>query len=241
MNSADPIDVNADLGEGFPHDEALLDLVASAAVSCGAHAGDRDSIRRTLRAARVRNVVVGAHPGYPDREGFGRRDRDMAAADVESLIRDQYADLRRIADEEGVTIRFLKPHGALYNQAQRRDATARGMVAAALALGLPLLGQPGTPLESAARAAGIVFIPEGFPDRRYRPDGSLAPRTDPDAVLPPEGLPANVRTLLAPRRVRTLCLHGDHPEALANARRLRAILDGLAIPVRPFFPIAPES
>ncbi|OJW24700.1 MAG: hypothetical protein BGO49_06590 [Planctomycetales bacterium 71-10] len=241
MNASDPIDVNADLGEGFPNDTALLDLVTSAAVSCGAHAGDPDSIRRTLDAARARGVVVGAHPGYPDREGFGRRDRDMTASEVESLIRSQVASLQDLADSAGVAIRFLKPHGALYNQAQRRDETARGVVAAAVALGLPLLGQPGTPLESLARAAGLAFIPEGFPDRRYRPDGSLAPRTDPDAVLAPDELPANVRGLLVPRRVRTLCLHGDHPDALANARRLRAILDDLAIPVRPFSPIATES
>lgn len=241
MNASDPIDVNADLGEGFPDDEALLHLVTSAAVSCGAHAGDAESIRRTLEAARARGVDVGAHPGYPDREGFGRRDRDMTAPEVESLIRDQVAFLQGLAVWAGVAIRFLKPHGALYNQAQRRDETARGVVAAAAALDLPLLGQPGTRLEALARTAGLAFIPEGFPDRRYRPDGSLVPRTDPDAVLPPAELPANVRALLAPRRVRTLCLHGDHPDALANARRLRAILDDLAIPVRPFSPIVTES
>ncbi|WP_337177051.1 LamB/YcsF family protein [Paludisphaera sp.] len=241
MTVPHPIDVNADLGEGAPHDEALLDLVTSASISCGAHAGDPETIRRALGAARARGVVVGAHPGYPDREGFGRRDRDMTAAEVESMIRDQCADLRRLADEEGVAIRFLKPHGALYNQAQRRDETARGVIAAAVALGLPLLGQPGTPLESAARAAGVAFIAEGFPDRLYRLDGSLAPRDDPDAVLAAEDLPANVRALLAQRRVDTLCIHGDHPEALANARRLRAILDALAIPVRAFSPIATES
>ncbi len=241
MNAFDPIDVNADLGEGFPDDALLLDLVTSAAVSCGAHAGDPDSIRRTLQAARDRGVVVGAHPGYPDREGFGRRDRDMAATAVEALIRSQCDDLRRLADRADVAIRFLKPHGALYNQAQRRDETARGVVAAALALRLPLLGQPGTSLEALARAAGLDFIAEGFPDRRYRPDGSLAPRTDPDAVLTAEELPANITGLLAPRRVRTLCLHGDHPDALANARRLRTILDRLAIPVGPILLTATES
>ncbi len=234
MNDFEPVDLNADLGEGFPHDAALLALVTSAAVSCGAHAGDADSIRRTLRAARARGVVVGAHPGYPDREGFGRRDRDLTAAQAERLIRDQCADLRRLADHEGVTIRFLKPHGALYNQAQRVEETARGVIAAALALGLPLLGRPGTLLETLARSSGVAFVPEDFPDRRHRPDGGLVPRSEPAAVLSADELPANVRALLAPRRVRTLCLHGDHPDALANARRLRAILDELAVPVGPF-------
>jgi UPF0271 protein len=241
MNDFDPIDVIADLGEGFPNDEALLDLVTSAAISCGAHAGDPDTIRRVLRAARDRNVVVGAHPSYPDREGFGRRDRDMTAGEVGALIREQYAALHRLAVEEGVTIRFLKPHGALYNQAQRQDEPARGVVVAAMALRLPLLGQPGTFLEATARAAGLTFIPEGFPGRRYRSDGSLAPRTEPDALLSPEKLTDNVRALLSPRRVRTLCLHGDHPDVLAKALRLRAILAELAIPIRPFLSLPTES
>ncbi|MDG3004419.1 5-oxoprolinase subunit PxpA [Paludisphaera mucosa] len=238
-SNAEPrsIDVNADLGEGFPHDAALLERVTSASISCGAHAGDPESIRCTLREALARGVVVGAHPGYPDREGFGRRDRDLDAQMVERLICDQVADLRRLADEAGVEIRFLKPHGALYNQAQSREATARGVVAAAVALGLPLLGQPGTLPETLARSAGVVYIPEGFPDRRYRADGSLTPRAEPGAVLEsPDELAANVRRLAAGGLVQTLCIHGDEAEALANASRLRAILDDLGIAVRPFVP-----
>ncbi|WP_165070599.1 5-oxoprolinase subunit PxpA [Paludisphaera rhizosphaerae] len=235
MNLSDSIDVNADLGEGFPNDEALLERVSSASLSCGAHAGDPAAIRRTLAAARTRGVVVGAHPGYPDREGFGRRDMDLDAETVNLLVANQALFLKELADAEGVPIRFLKPHGALYNQAQRGEATARGVVAAAVSLGLPLLGQPGTRLESLAKAAGVEYIPEGFPDRRYLPDGSLTPRTQPDAVIhDPDELAANVRALLEGGRVRTLCLHGDHPDAVAHADRLRAILDGLGIAVRPF-------
>ncbi len=235
MSFSEHLDVNADLGEGFPHDEALLDRASSASVCCGAHAGDPATIRRTLAAALHRGVVVGAHPGYADREGFGRRDRDLDAADVERLIRDQVADLRWIADEMGVAIRFLKPHGALYNQAQRGGEAGRGVVAAAIDLGLPLLGLPGTPLESLARAAGLEFVAEGFPDRRYRDDGSLTPRGEPGAVLhDPDELAANVRALATGGRVRTLCLHGDEPEAVANADRLLAVLAGLGIAVRPF-------
>ncbi|WP_165246477.1 5-oxoprolinase subunit PxpA [Paludisphaera soli] len=235
MNAFESLDVNADLGEGFPNDETLLDRVSSASVGCAAHAGDPATIRRTLAAARTRGVVVGAHPGYADREGFGRRERDLGAADVERLIRDQVAELRRIADEVGVAIRFLKPHGALYNQAQRGGETARGVVAAALALGLPLLGLPGTPLESLARIGGVEFLAEGFPDRRYRGDGSLTPRGEPGAVLhDPDELAANVRALATGGRVRTLCLHGDEAEAVANADRLRAILAGLGIAVQSF-------
>ncbi|AMV40102.1 5-oxoprolinase subunit PxpA [Planctomyces sp. SH-PL62] len=235
MNSSESLDVNADLGEGSPNDESLLDRVASASVCCGAHAGDPDTIRRTLAAALARGVVVGAHPGYPDREGFGRRERDLDAAEVDRLIRGQVADLRRLADEVGVAVRFLKPHGALYNQAQRGGESARGVVAAAVGLGLPLLGRPATPLESLARGAGLDFIAEGFPDRRYRPDGSLAPRDEPGAVLhDPAELAANVRALVAGGVVRTLCVHGDEPAAVANADRVRGILAGLGIAVRPF-------
>jgi UPF0271 protein len=235
MNTFDLLDVNADLGEGFSHDEALLDRVSSASICCGAHAGDPATIRRTLTAACERGVVVGAHPGHPDREGFGRRDRDLDAAGVERLIRDQVADLRRLADEVGVSIRFLKPHGSLYNQAQSGGAVGRGVVAAALALGLPLLGLPGSPLESLAGTEGLEFIAEGFPDRRYRGDGSLTPRGEPGAVLhDPDELVANVRTLATGGRVRTLCLHGDEPGAVANADRLLAILVALGIDVRPF-------
>ena len=234
MSRSESIDVNADLGEGFPNDAALLRLVASASVSCGAHAGDPDAVLRTLVEARDRGVVVGAHPGYDDREGFGRRDRELNAGEVERLILGQVGDLRRLADEAGVPIRFLKPHGALYNQAQRRPETARGVVASAVALGLPLLGQPGTLLESLAGEAAVSFVPEGFPDRRYLADGSLAPRSRTDAVLhDPDEVAANVRALLDAGRVRTLCIHGDHHDAVAQATRLREILDGLGIAVRP--------
>jgi len=235
MSRCESVDVNADLGEGFPNDLMLLERVASASVNCGAHAGDPASIRRTLAAARDRGVVVGAHPGHPDREGFGRRERDLSAAEVERLVVGQVGDLRRIADDLGVAIRFLKPHGALYNQAQRGGEAARGVVAAAVALGLPLLGQPATPLERSARAAGLAYIPEGFPDRRYRTDGSLTPRSEPGAVLhDPEELAENVRALASGGRVRTLCLHGDEPDAVANADRLLALLRELGVAVRPF-------
>ena len=177
------IDLNADLGEGCGNDRALLERISSASICCGAHAGDPATIRETLRAARDRGVAVGAHPGYPDREGFGRRERSVTAAEVENLILEQVARLRTLAGEEGLTIRFLKPHGALYNQAQRDGEVARGVLAAASRLGLPLLGQPGSLLESRARGHGVRFIAEGFPDRRYRDDGSLVPRGEPGAVL----------------------------------------------------------
>jgi UPF0271 protein len=229
------IDLNADLGEGCPNDRALLRRVTSASVCCGAHAGDPGSIRETLRAASELGVVVGAHPGYPDREGFGRRERTVEADEVEQVILDQVATLRLLADECGVPVRFLKPHGALYNQAQRQDEVARGVAAAASSLELPLLGQPGTILEALARERGIRFVAEGFPDRRYRDDGSLVPRSEPGAVISDLGeIEAQVVRLVAEGRVATLCIHGDEPGAVANADRVRLMLDRNRIEARSF-------
>jgi 5-oxoprolinase (ATP-hydrolysing) subunit A len=229
------IDLNADLGEGFPNDRALLERVSSASISCGAHAGSPEIIRQTLLDARDCGVVVGAHPGYPDREHFGRLDRAISAEAVRGLILDQVASLVAIASDAGVSVRFLKPHGALYNQAQRQDEIARGVVAAAFALGLPLLGQPGTILERMASEHGLCYVAEGFPDRRYRDDGSLVPRNEPGAVLhDPDEMENNLLRLAAEGRVVTLCIHGDDSRAVANAQIVRRILEGHRITIRPF-------
>ncbi len=225
------IDLNADLGEGFPWDAALLDRVSSASLSCGAHAGDPDSIRQTLRMAKARGVVVGAHPGYADRKFFGRREQFLPPQEIETLIRSQVADLAKLAVAEGVSIRFLKPHGALYNQAQREEAVAKAVLAAALGLGLPLIGQPGTILADRAQRAGVTYLPEGFADRRYRPDGRLVPRTEPNAFLT-DLLEIEAQILrLVKEGVVTLCLHGDDTNAVAFADRIRSIFEAKAIQV----------
>lgn len=230
------IDLNADLGEGFPNDGILLDgLVTSASVACGAHAGDPEVIRRTLSRARDRGVAVGAHPGYPDREHFGRRGRAMSSDAIRALILDQVVLLNGLAVESGVAIRFLKPHGALYNQAQTEAEVARGVVAATEELGLPLLGQPGTLLERLAAGRGLRYIAEGFPDRRYRDDGSLVPRSQPDAILHDAAeMEEHLARLIAGGHVATLCIHGDDPRAVDNARLVRRILEGRGIAVRSF-------
>jgi len=219
------IDLNADLGEGFLNDARLLDLVTSASVACGAHAGDRTTILDTIAAARERRVAVGAHPGFPDREGFGRRERTASTVEVERLVSEQVESLASLADETGTVLVFLKPHGALYNQAQRDVKIARGVAAAARAFGLPVLGQPGGVLETAAAAIGLRFVAEGFPDRRYEPDGRLTPRGSPGAVLddPAEVQAQAVR--LVGLRLSTLCIHGDDPRAVDNALVVRAALE----------------
>jgi UPF0271 protein len=230
------IDLNADLGEGCPNDRVLLDgLVTSASISCGAHAGDRAAIRATLGHAREKGVAVGAHPGYADREHFGRRERTMTCDAVTAMILEQAKFLIELATEMGVVIQFLKPHGALYNQAQREDPIAHGVVDAAGALGLPLLGQPGTLLERLASGSGVRYIAEGFPDRRYRDDGSLVPRTEPDAILhDPVEMETHLLRLIARGRVATLCIHGDDARAVDNARLVRGILQGQGVAVRSF-------
>jgi UPF0271 protein len=230
------IDLSADVGEGCPNDAMLLqDLVTSASVSCGAHAGDPEEIRQTLGHARDRCVTVGAHPGYPDREHFGRREQSMSADAVTTMILDQVAFLVELASELGVSIRFLKPHGALYNQAQRQNEIARGVVDAAFELGLPLLGQPGTVLEGWAFGRGVRYVAEGFPDRRYRDDGSLVPRSEPNAILHDLAeMAEQVAHLIARGRVATLCIHGDDPRAIDNAWLVRQALDAMGIAVRSF-------
>jgi 5-oxoprolinase (ATP-hydrolysing) subunit A len=230
------IDLNADLGEGFPNDEALLDLVTSASICCNGHAGSPEIIRRTLNQAAVRGVVVGAHPGYRDREGFGRREQEMTWKQIRALIHYQLEVIDKMAAAAGVSVRFLKPHGALYNQAQRQPEIALGVITSVWTkFPRPLIGQPGTLLERMAVSRSIPYVPEGFPDRRYRDDGSLVPRSEPDAILhDPTEIEAQVLRLVNERRVATLCIHGDDPRAVANAERVRRVLSEHAISIRSF-------
>ncbi|HEX8203108.1 MAG TPA: 5-oxoprolinase subunit PxpA, partial [Isosphaeraceae bacterium] len=193
------------------------------------------TIRRTLRLARVRGVAIGAHPGFADREGFGRRERAIGADEARRLVLDQWGDLAALAGAEGVPVRFLKPHGALYNQAQRDEAIASGVIAAAAARGCPVLGQPGSVLEARARAVGVPFVAEGFADRRYRADGRLVPRAEPDAILDdPDEIRTQVLRLAEQGTVATICLHGDDPRSVALADLVRSALGGAGVRIRGF-------
>jgi UPF0271 protein len=229
------IDLNADLGEGCGHDVALLGLVTSAAVSCGAHAGQPEEIERTLALAMARGVTIGAHPGHPDREGFGRRPREIDSGEARTLVLEQVEDLAALAFRVGTSLRFLKPHGALYNQAQDDQGVAAGIVSAAKELDLPILGLPGGAVERQACATGVRFIAEGFVDRRYRPGGRLVPRSEPGAVhSDPALITLQLLELVEAGRVHTLCIHGDDPGSIALARRARETLAGHDIEVRSF-------
>lgn len=234
------IDLNADLGEGMPWDADLLGLVTSANVSCGAHAGTPVEIAATLAEAKRRGVVVGAHPSWPDRGGFGRVERSATAEEVETLVLEQVAALSALADPLGVAIRYIKPHGALYNQAMRLDPgsilIADGLCLAAAQLDLPLMGQPDSRCHQISLTQRRPFLCEGFPDRAYRPDGRLVPRSEPGALI--EGVEAVVEQAfrLAVRGFDSLCLHGDSPEAVARAEAIRSAFNRAGIAVRSFLP-----
>jgi len=227
------LDLNCDLGEGCPCDAELMPLITSANVACGFHAGDAVTARRTLRLAAAHGVRVGAHPGYADRENFGRRELDLPAERILDECLYQIGALAALARAEGLTLRYVKPHGAIYNQACRDEAVARPVVEAAVFFGLPLLGLPGSRLEAVA-AGRVPFVAEGFADRRYQPDGSLVPRSRPDAFVTDPAEAAAQAVRLLERGVRTLCVHGDNPQAVAFLRELRAALGRRGVVPRPF-------
>lgn len=221
------IDLNADLGEGAGHDAKLMGWITSANICCGAHAGGPEDMRTAVAAARRHSVAVGAHTGYADRARFGRAEIDLEPHEVKSLCFRQIAALF----EAGAEVKYLKPHGALYHRAMQDEGTAWGVAQAAEAFGLPCVGLPGS------RLAEICdeYIPEGFADRRYSPDGTLVPRNRPDAVIEsiPEALD-QLEWLIRTQAVRTICVHGDNPAALALAPALKSHLLSLGHRLRAF-------
>jgi UPF0271 protein len=228
------IDLNCDLGEGCPHDAELMPLITTANIACGFHAGDPATAHATLLAAARHGVQVGAHPGFPDREHFGRRELVRSEVQIFEDCVYQIGALAGLARAVGLSLRHVKPHGALYNMACREDVYARPVVAAAELFGLRLLGLPGSRLE-ALSAGRCPFVAEGFADRRYLPDGSLVPRFRPDAfVTDPAEAVRQAERLLHDRGVRTLCVHGDNPKALAFVRALREELIRNGVTIRAF-------
>jgi UPF0271 protein len=228
------IDLNCDLGEGSPHDAELMALITSANVACGFHAGDPGTARAALEAAARHGVQVGAHPGFPDREHFGRRELTRTARQVFDDCVYQVGALTGLARAAALVLRYVKPHGALYNMACRDEVYARPVVDAAALFGLAVMGLPRSRLE-AASAGRCPFVAEGFADRRYQPDGSLVPRSRPDAfVADPAEAVRQAERLVREQGVRTLCVHGDNPEALAFVRALREALTRQGITIRAF-------
>ncbi len=216
------VDLNADLGEEITDDVGLLAVVTSANVACGYHAGNAAIMREVCAEAARLGVVVGAQVSYDDRENFGRRDLDVAPEVLREQVADQVGSLSAIASSEGTSVRYLKPHGALYHRVARDEEQARAVLAGSGTL--PVLGMPGALVLSLARKDGRVVLHEGFPDRGYAPDGGLLPRDRPGAVLTDAGEIAARAVELAPS-LDSLCVHGDTPGAVDHATAVRVALE----------------
>jgi UPF0271 protein len=242
------LDFNCDLGEGCGDDAAIIPLISSASIACGGHAGDATTMRDTIALCIEHGVAIGAHPSYPDREHFGRRDLPVAPDEVRGFVREQVATLAESAWQQGATLRHVKPHGALYNRAARDRAVADAIAAAVREVDpqLWLVGLAGSRLVDAGQAAGLKVAHEAFVERAYEADGTLTARSQPGAVLDLTASLDQLRSLLeghvvartgerVPLRMDTLCLHGDRPDAKAFAESLHAALTTTGrLRIRPF-------
>lgn len=241
------VDLNADLGEGAGHDDELLALVTSANIACGFHAGDAETIRRSIEAARDRQVAVGAHPSLFDRENFGRKELPVKPDEVFEAVVYQVGIFQAIAEATGVRPNHVKPHGALYNMAVRDQelADAIGRAIAQVDTKLILFAPQNSALARAGKTNGLQIAHEVFADRNYLSNGSLVPRTRPDALLhDPEGAASRVVRMLGEGKVRsvdgvdvdvraeTVCLHGDTPGAVEFARALCSRLESEGVTIR---------
>lgn len=248
------MDLNSDMGESFGawtmgDDAAMLDVVTSANIACGFHAGDPVGMLATLRAAAARGVTVGAHVGYRDLAGFGRRPMDVPARELTADVIYQIGALDGLARAAGTRVAYVKPHGALYNTIARGGAQAEAVIAAIRACdaSLPLMALAGAPLIAQARAAGLTVVSEAFADRGYRADGQLISRRDPGAVLHDPEVIARRMLLLArdglieaqdgtlvPIAAQSICVHGDSPGAVAMATAVRLALHDAGVTIAPF-------
>jgi UPF0271 protein len=246
------IDLNADLGESSgesptERDVAMMGVISSVSIASGAHAGNPSLLRQTIRLARAHGVAVGAHPGFADREGFGRRELRVTPSEVEDLVLGQIAAVAGVAADEGVRLQHVKAHGALYNMAARDAGLAHAIAGAVSAFdpSLIVFGPPGSELLAAARTAGLRIAAEAFADRAYRPDRSLAPRSDPGSVLSDPAIVVERALRLVKERTviatdgsvlvidaDTICLHGDTHGAAVLAVDLRRALEADGVLVR---------
>jgi 5-oxoprolinase (ATP-hydrolysing) subunit A len=247
------IDINSDMGESFGaysigHDAGLMKSITSANVAAGFHAGDPSVLRDTIRLAKASGVAVGAHPGFPDLVGFGRRELSVTAKEAEDFVLYQVAAVAGVASAEGVKLQHVKPHGALFNMAVR-NAELSGAIARAVAAidrSLILFGLPGSEILKAGRAAGLRVASEVFADRAYEPDGSLASRRKPGTVIHDadvvvarairmvkEGSVVALDGSVVPLEADTICVHGDTPGSDELAARIRAGFEAAGVHVRP--------
>ncbi len=245
------VDINSDLGEGAGTDAALMPLITSANIACGGHAGNDNTMRAAIELAMKNGVVVGAHPGYPDRERFGRVPLEMDPRELIEAVRRQIDAIAGIASRLGARVAHVKAHGALYNQAERDPAVARnilfGIQAATGGHELVVFAPPESAMYAEAKAMGMKAAREGFIDRAYEPDGTLRPRTIAGAlVTDPAAAAAQALAFLRDGgvtttdgsflklEVDTLCIHGDTPGAAEIALAVREALRSAKAKVAPF-------
>ena len=241
------IDINSDLGESFGaykmgSDAEVLQFVSSANIACGFHASDPLTMTKSVRMAKEAGVAIGAHPGFPDRENFGRLPMDMSPEEVKAIVLYQVGALQAICKAEGTKLHHVKPHGALYNMAAKDEALALAIAEAVAEADeeLILFGLSGSLMEKAAKAKGVRFASEVFADRAYEDDGTLVSRTKPGAMIEDEtlaiarmvrlmreGFVESINGRDIPLKADTICVHGDSPKALAFAKALREAMESL--------------
>jgi 5-oxoprolinase (ATP-hydrolysing) subunit A len=228
------IDLNCDLGEQSGNDAALMPLITSANVACGYHAGNPVEMWRAFTLAKQHQVVIGAHPSHPDVEHFGRRELPLEPSQVYVDTVYQIGGLLSVANIEQMPLKYVKPHGGLYHQANREDKYADAIVEAARMFGLVVMGLPRSRLEERCRGR-CPYVAEGFADRRYRPEGSLVPRDQPGAfIIDPQEAVAQVERLIKDDGIRTICVHGDNSQAVLFVQVLREALLRKGFQIRPF-------
>ena len=213
------MNINSDLGEGAGHDEEILPFIDSANVGCGLHAGSASITIATARRCRELRLEVGAHPGFDDRENYGRVELPLSASEIAGLVRYQVGALAAMTQ-----IGYVKPHGALYHRCQADPEAAIEVVRVCADFGVGIMGQPGFALIEEGHKLGIPTYREGFADRAYLPDGRLAPRTQPGSVLAPQAAGEQAIRMARSGDFDTICLHGDSPGAEKVARSIREAL-----------------
>jgi len=247
------VDINADMGESYGSakvgsDEELVKIVSSASLACGFHGGDPITLRKTVEMCKADGVCVGAHPSFPDREGFGRKEMEMSVEELEAAVLYQVSAVKGVSETLGVRLQHVKPHGALYNMVWGREDYARAVVEAVKVISkdLILIALPNSMLEKTAKKAGLVVAREGFPERGYLDDGRLAPRgsplaliTDPVAAAERASMMVNQGSVVSVTGkpvsvdVDTLCIHSDTPGAPVIAQEVRRRLKDEGVEVLP--------
>ena len=233
------VDLNCDLGEGCITDEAIMPFISSANIACGYHAGDVDTIKQTLALAKLNNVAIGAHPSYPDRANFGRKEMDLPVQEIKSLVIEQVQLVQSLAAAMGLSLHHVKPHGALYNKAAKDEETAIAIAEAVYAIdpSLILFGLANSESGKAAKNLGLAFYNEVFADRTYTDQGQLTPRTEVNAMITTDE--EAIRQVLQmlqeetvtstngkkiPIQADTICIHGDGEHAVSFAQHINSII-----------------